>query len=192
MGDNPTSPAAPPTPAPSPPTHGGAGWLILAGVVVVAVAGFLAARFQLIPLSTKKQTTAAAAEKMVVLFVKAAPLEGSQRPAGAVYIAEVRGDNELPLSFEVGGIRDQIGPSKGKSWEPGAPVKAGAELARLKQDDFINRVTAAQSRAELTRVTYERMEKLFKSDTIPKQKLDEAETQMKAARAELAGAEQAL
>lgn len=195
MGDTPEpkpTPGPPPA-APPAPAHGGTGWLIAIGLVLaLAVGAYVAWRFQLLPLGTKEVAKSTEPQRLVIRYTLAAPLDAGQRPPGPVYIAEVRGDSELQLSFQVGGVVDQIGPSRMKNWEPGTVVPAGTELARLKQEDFVNRVTAARARTDLARVTYERLEKLYKTDTIPKQKLDQADADLKGARAELAAAEQAL
>jgi multidrug efflux system membrane fusion protein len=198
MGDDvktAAAPAAPPTPAA--PAGSRRGWLVAVGVIVVgAVAAGLAIRYQLVPVaftggltSPARQT---AEQKIVVRYVRAASLAASGLAPGSVYIAEIRGDNEINLSFEVGGVVDSIGPSAGLNWAPGAAVNRGSVLAELKKDDFINRITAAQARAELARVTYERMQNLLKTESIPKQKVDQAETEYKAAKADLAAAEQSL
>jgi RND family efflux transporter MFP subunit len=158
---------------------------------VVAVG--LGIRFQVIPIGgAAKPAPKAEEQKAPVYYVKAEAMGAMGQAPGAVYIAEVRGDNELNLSFEVGGVVELIGPSKGQNWESGTTVRQGSVLASLKKDDFINRITAAQARAELARVTYERMQNLFKTEAIPKQKLDQAETENKSAKADLAAAEQSL
>jgi len=204
MGDD-VHPAAAsvsaPQAAPPAPARGSRGWLVAGGVIVAgAVAVALAIRFQVIPVSITRgltsparQTAARAAEqKVVVRYVRAASLAASGMAPGTVYIAEIRGDNEINLSFEVGGVVDIVGPSAGVNWEPGTNVSRGSVLAELKKDDFVNRITAAQARADLARVTYERMQNLLKTEAIPKQKADQAETEYKAAKADLAAAEQSL
>lgn len=196
MGDGINRAATAPAPAevPPPPTRSSHVWIVVAGLVLfIVVAVALGIHFQVIPLGLAKAAPSSRQQqKSVVRYVLAtAPGIGGRTP-GSVYIAEIRGDNELSLSFEVGGVVDVIGPSKSRTWDPGTSVAAGTELGHLKQDDFVNRIVAAQARAQLARVTYERMENLFKTEAIPKQKLDQAETEYKAAKADLAAAEQAL
>ena len=191
MGETPQAPPSA-TSAPATPAGRGIGWLVGVGfVAVMAIAGFLAVRFELIPFGAPKKAPVVEPQKMVVRYVLAAPLDPSQRPPGAVYIAEVRGDNELLLSFEVGGVVDQIGPSPSKNWDPGTTVAAGAVLGRLKQDDYLDRVMPPKPRRTRAK-THERMENLYKTNTIPKQKFDQATADLKTAEADLAASEQAL
>jgi membrane fusion protein, multidrug efflux system len=200
MGDDPQhaaaeeATAAPVPPAAPAPATAGRGWLLLAAVVIaLVVAVGLGIRFQVIPLALSKPApTSAFEQKAVIRYVLAKPPGAAGQAPGAVYIAEVRGDNELNLSFQVGGLIDVIGPAKSKNWEPGTAVLAGTELGRLKPDDYINRINAARARADLARKDYERMQNLFKTQTIPEQKLNEAEAQYKSAKADLAAAEVAL
>ena len=88
------------------------------------------------------------------------------------YIALVRADNETDFSFKIGGIVELIGPAAGRDWDEGTPLKAGAVLARLKQQDFVNAVTSARARSELESKTEARFQTLRANDAISQQELD--------------------
>ncbi|MBY0527910.1 MAG: efflux RND transporter periplasmic adaptor subunit [Gemmataceae bacterium] len=167
------------------------GW-IAGGVVLLVLGAATVARFQLLPMGPAKSTAVVEERKMVVRFVLALPLQAGQRSAGPVYIAEVRGDNELNLGFEVGGTVERIGPSSDRPWELGATVRKGTELGQLKSDEFVTRIEAANARVKLARVTHERFKNLVKTEAIPQQKLDQAAAELKTSEAELSAAETAL
>lgn len=165
------------------------GMFLLLGVGVVAAIA-AAIHFKLIPLRGTATAAPAESTKLVVGHVTVTP-EG-QRGPGPAYIAEVRGEQEFQLSFETGGVIDLIGPAPGKTWDEGTPVREGTVLAQLKSGDFTNRLKAAQARAELARTTHERFQNLFKSQSIPRQQLDQAVAEKQAAEADLVAAERAV
>lgn len=167
------------------------GWLVSAGAVVLLGAA-VAARFLLFPLIPSPATGPLEERKLPVRYVLALPLQAGQRAAGSVYIAEVRGDNELNLSFEVGGVVEQIGPSSSVPWSSGATLAKGTVLAQLKPDEFITRIQAARARAAQARLDHDRIRNLVKTDAVPQQKLDEAATALKVAQTDVTAAEQAL
>src|SRR5262249_22140149 len=136
-------------------------------LLVLGGAVFAGIKLRLIPLDFRKAPPSPVQEKLVVRYVLAERLQAGRKPPGSVYIAEVRGDNERNLSFDVG-------------------------VARLRQEDYANRVKEAQSQADLARVNYERVKNLVKSQTVPQAQLDQATANKKAAEAQLAAAEQAL
>lgn len=173
----------------------GSFWLLLlSGSLMIGVVAVLVAwRLHVLPFhSSAAVPPAMAPKKLLVRYVVVPPHETGTRPAGPSYIAEVRGDSELSLSFEVGGVVDLIGPTRAKTWDVGTPVPAGAVLARLKPDDFVNRVKGAQSRADLAQLNYQRFKNLVESQSVPKAQFDQAAAEKKAADAELAAAQQAL
>jgi membrane fusion protein (multidrug efflux system) len=89
----------------------------------------------------------------------------------------------------VGGILDGIGPSPGKDWDEGTPVKAGMVLAELKQADFMNALNSARAKSELAVKTVERFRKLRQTDAISQQELDVTEADWRTAQAQLDQAE---
>jgi RND family efflux transporter MFP subunit len=108
------------------------------------------------------------------------------------YIAIVRAENETDLSFKVGGILDVIGPGPGHDWEEGSMVKAGTNLANLKQSTFTNALNSARAQADLSTKVRERFLKLRESDAISVQEMEVTEANYLTARAHLAQAEQDL
>jgi len=169
------------------------GGLILAAIVLaLGAAGYAAVYFRLIPVGLGKPPQAAGSGKQVVRYVVAEPFQAGQRPPGPVYIAEVRGDNELNLSFEVGGVVELIGLSREKPWQDGTGVKAGTVLAQLKQDEFNNRADEARARVKVAREMYEKYKKLLADKAIAKAEFDRVEADKKVAEAQLASAEAAV
>lgn len=131
-------------------------------------------------------------EKNLVRSALVQPVDNVRSDGSASYLALVRFDQETDLSFKVGGILDVIGPTPGKDWDEGTPVKAGAILAELKQADFMNALNSARAKAELAVKTVERFRKLRESDAISQQELDVTEADCRTTQANLDQAEQNL
>ncbi len=131
-------------------------------------------------------------EKSLVRTALVQPVDNARSDGNASYLALVRFDQETDLSFKVGGILDGIGPTPGKDWDEGTPVKAGTVMAELKQADFMNALNSARAKAELAVKTVERFRKLRESDAISQQELDVTEADWRTAQAQLDQAEQNL
>lgn len=131
-------------------------------------------------------------EKSLVRTALVQPVDNARSDGNASYLALVRFDQETDLSFKVGGILDGIGPTPGKDWDEGTPVKAGTVLAELKQADFMNALNSARAKAELASKTLDRFRKLRESDAISQQELDVTEADCRTAQANLDQAEQNL
>ena len=128
-------------------------------------------------------------EKSLVRTALVQSVDNARSDGSASYLALVRFDQETDLSFKVGGILDGIGPSPGKDWDEGTPVKAGMVLAELKQADFMNALNSARAKSELAVKTVERFRKLRQTDAISQQELDVTEADWRTAQAQLDQAE---
>jgi RND family efflux transporter MFP subunit len=127
--------------------------------------------------------------------VRAAPAvraSGDQLSSGPTYLAVVKGQDEIDLSFKVGGVLESIGPRPGLDWQEGTQVKKGTALAQLVQADFVNAVKSARAKFELDRKTLERNKQLREQGAISQQEFDLSEANAKTTEASLAQAEQAL
>lgn len=98
------------------------------------------------------------------------------------YLATVRGDTEMDLSFKVGGILEQIGQIRGQDWQEGVKVEAGTPLAILKQSEFTNRLESARAKAELDASLLRRGEKLMEDKAISDQELEVLKANARASR----------
>jgi len=131
-------------------------------------------------------------QKMAIQTVRAESMENFRPGSEPGYIAIVRAENETDLSFKVGGILDVIGPPGGGDWDEGALVKAGTNLASLKQSAFTNALNSARAQADLSTKVRERFLKLRASDAISMQEMEVTEANWLTAQAHLAQAEQDL
>jgi RND family efflux transporter MFP subunit len=132
------------------------------------------------------------AQKLVVRYATAVSFDTGAVSAGSAYLAMVRGQDEIELSFKVGGILELIGPRPAFDWQEGTAVKREAVLARLVQTDFVSAVHSARAKAELDQKTFERNQKLRADGAISQQEFDLSEAAAKTSAATLAQAEQAL
>ena len=139
-----------------------------------------------------RKPPAKAPEKSLVRTAVVEPMSNAHSDGEASYLAAVKFDQETDLSFKVGGILIGIGPTSGKDWDEGTPVKTGTVLAELKQADFTNALNSARARAELTTKTLERFRKLRATDAISQQELDITEADWRTAQSQLDQAEQNL
>lgn len=112
--------------------------------------------------------------------------------AGPAYIAQIRADREMDLSFKVGGILEVAGPNRGEDWREGVAFRAGQVLARLVQADFSNTVNQARARAELDRKQFDRARKLLNDGVASRNEFDTAAASQQASDAAQRLAEQAL
>lgn len=127
-------------------------------------------------------------QSQLVRTFRAKSIDARQVGGDAAYLALVRAEEETDLSFKVGGIVENIGPGLG--WTEGTAVKAGTNLAILKQSDFENGVNSARADADLTRKQLERFQALRAKDAVSQQELDVAEAKAQTAEAKLKQAEQ--
>lgn len=113
------------------------------------------------------------------------------RPSNAVrYSASVKPNWQLDLAFRVGGYIDEIRAQEGDR------VRRGAVLARVRQSDYADKVSAAHGQvAEATagftkaKSDLDRAQKLFAASALTKPDLDAARAQFDAAQARLQMAE---
>ncbi len=127
-------------------------------------------------------------ERLLVRTTQAQSIDARQVGGDAAYLALVRAEEETDLSFKVGGIVEYIGPGRG--WNEGTAVKAGTNLAILKQSDFENGVNSARADAVLAGKQLERFKALRAKDAVSQQELDVAEAKAQTADAKLKQAEQ--
>ncbi|KPF67168.1 hypothetical protein IP84_13500 [beta proteobacterium AAP99] len=113
-----------------------------------------------------------------------------QLGAGAVFAAEIRPRVEQRLSFRVGGKMTE------RLVELGTPVKPGQVLARLDPKDLQlaqaasdAQVAAAKANLELAQAELKRTQELAKQNFVSGSRVDQAETQMRAARAQFEAAQ---
>jgi multidrug efflux system membrane fusion protein len=110
--------------------------------------------------------------------------------AGAVFTAEVRPRVEQRLSFRVAGKMTE------RLVELGTPVKPGQVLARLDPRDLqlaqaasAAQVASAKANLELAVAELKRTQELARQNFVSASRVDQAETQMRAARAQLEAAQ---
>jgi RND family efflux transporter MFP subunit len=120
------------------------------------------------------------------------PVELPRESLPPSYLAIVRADRELDLSFKVEGIIERIGPDPDQDWREGQDVQQGALLARLHQGDFTNAVNSARARAELNRSLVQRNRQLRAEGAIAQQDLEVLEADLRASEAALLQALQKL
>jgi len=128
----------------------------------------------------------------VVRYVDAQSANKEPRLAPGAYIAQVRADLEVDLSFKLPGVLELIGPQPSQDWQEGAQVAVGHLLAQLVQSDLQNNLRSAQARAELEQKLLERSQRLRNTQVISPQEYDIIEANAKSSDAELAKARQAL
>ncbi|MFC3146829.1 efflux RND transporter periplasmic adaptor subunit [Piscinibacterium candidicorallinum] len=147
-------------------------------------------------------TAAAAVALLAACGKSAAPPQEDIRPvrtitvgtgqlgAGAVFAAEIRPRVEQRLSFRVGGKMTE------RLVELGTPVKPGQVLARLDPKDLqlaqaasAAQVAAAKANLELAQAELKRTQELAKQNFVSGSRVDQAETQMRAARAQFEAAQ---
>ena len=131
-------------------------------------------------------------EKTLVRTAVVEPIDNVRDDGEASYLASVRFDHETDLSFKVGGILVSIGPTAGTDWDEGTLVKAGTNVAELKQADFTNALNSALARKELAVKTLDRFRILRKTDAISQQELDVTEADSRTAQAAFDQADQNL
>lgn len=109
-----------------------------------------------------------------------------------IYPARVRAVNDVEVRAQVAGIlRD-------RKYDEGASVKAGAVLFEIEPASYEARMAQAEAERERARADlrqaqreWQRMETLFKSNTVSARQHDEARSEMELAQAALANAEAA-
>jgi RND family efflux transporter MFP subunit len=135
---------------------------------------------------------------------KPAPLVKTQlvaplpAPSGIRYSASIEAFEQVPLSFKASGYVDSIlrrsgADGRSRVAQPGDKVTRGTVLARVRENDYRDRVT--QSRARLAeaeasmvkaRLDLERARTLFQADSLTKPELDGAQASFDAAHARIA------
>lgn len=124
-------------------------------------------------------------EALRVLVAHPAPVEHPRETPPPSYLATVRADGELDLSFKVAGKVEQIGPNPEQEWREGEWVRQGAVLARLHPGDFTNAVNSAQARAELDRSLVRRNRQLRSQGAVSPQEMEMFEANLRASEAAL-------
>lgn len=143
--------------------------------------------------------------------VRVATVSEAPAPAGVRYSATIEAFEQVSLAFKNSGYVDAVLQRRGadgrmRTAQPGDAVSRGAVLARLRDDDYRERVAQSRSRlaeseASLTkgRLDLERALALFGADSLIKPELDAAqaafdgaEARVRSARADLELAESAL
>jgi RND family efflux transporter MFP subunit len=132
--------------------------------------------------------------------VKAIEVRPSDAPSGIRYAVSIQPYEQIPLSFKSGGYVDYVMQRRGadgrpRALQPGDTVPAGATVARVRQEDYRERVKqanaslqeleVAQAKAELDR---DRARTLFAAQALVKPDLDSAEANYNANVARLASA----
>jgi RND family efflux transporter MFP subunit len=120
--------------------------------------------------------------------------------AGLHYSATVQPFTEFELDFQAEGSVQSIRQIQGmdgatRELQPGDPVTAGDELARLKEDEYIDKVDAAKARlarAEASlrksKAAFERATHLQSTQSITAPEYDRARKDFEASEADVAGA----
>jgi RND family efflux transporter MFP subunit len=141
-------------------------------------------------------------------------IESAQAMAGPPrlrYSTAIQADAEVPVAFKVGGYVSTILQRRGadgriRPLQPGDSVRAGDTLARVRDDDYRERMRQAQGTIdeieatnEKSRLDLERARTLFAADALTKPELDAAiasvnagDARVTSAKAQLALAEIAL
>jgi membrane fusion protein (multidrug efflux system) len=112
------------------------------------------------------------------------------------YMAIVRGDIETDLSFKVGGVLERIGPVEAaeysRDWREGATIASNQVLAQLVQADFLSASNSSWAKFEQEENLYKRSVNLYSNKVISITELDGITARLKATKAELEQASQAL
>src|SRR6185436_2874237 len=132
--------------------------------------------------------------------VKAIEVRPAATPSGIRYAVSIQPYEQIPLAFKSGGYVDAVMQRRGadgrsRALQAGDTVPAGAIVARVRQEDYRERVNqaraslqeleAAQAKAELDR---DRARALFAAQALIKPDLDAAEANYNANVARLASA----
>ena len=149
--------------------------------------------FLAIPLAMSLLTVAAcggetdeAAREPVVRPVKLLTVSTASDLQTSRYPAVVRAGRFSELSFQVGGLIEQIAVVEAQT------VVEGELIARLDQRDFRTQVASARSQFQNAEEEYQRAVRLAEQDAIARSVLEQRESQRDVARAQLDSAEKAL
>jgi len=157
--------------------------IVLAGLPAIQACQKVAGQVEQPPRPVKVQT------------VDAAPAQPSLR-----YSATIEADRVVSLAFKASGFVDAILQRRGadgrmRPLQAGDTVEAGTVLARVREADYGDRMTQAQSAVReveashaKARLDLERARSLFGSDSLTKPELDGAQASFDAAEAQLASA----
>jgi len=118
--------------------------------------------------------------------VKLITLSGASDLQTAKYPATVSAAQRSELSFQVGGLIEDIAVTESQE------VKDGDVIARLDQRDFQSQVKSARSQFENAEEEFQRAVRLSREDAIARSVLEQRESQRVVARAQLDSAEKAL
>jgi len=118
--------------------------------------------------------------------VKLVTLSGASDLQTAKYPATVSAAQRSELSFQVGGLIEDIAVTESQE------VKESDVIAKLDQRDFQSQVNSARSQFENAEEEYQRAVRLSREDAIARSVLEQRESQRDVARAQLDSAEKAL
>ena len=118
--------------------------------------------------------------------VKLITLSGASDLQTAKYPATVSAEQRSELSFQVGGLIEDIAVTESQE------VQEGDVIARLDQRDFQSQANSARSRFANAEEEYQRAVRLSREDAIARSVLEQRESQRDVARAQLDSAEKAL
>jgi membrane fusion protein (multidrug efflux system) len=96
-------------------------------------------------------------------------------------VGSLRAVKGADLSLEVAGIVDQI------AFQSGQDVDAGALLLQLRAEDDIARLHSLEANAKLAQITYDRDQKLVKTQVVSEATLDSDAAKLKDAQAQVTG-----
>jgi RND family efflux transporter MFP subunit len=129
--------------------------------------------------------------RAVVRYEAARPAREFLTDNVQTYVGVVRGENEIDLSFKVGGVLELIGPAAGRLWGEGDPIARNQILAQLVPVDFKAEFDSVSARAELARSRLARGEQLLRDQAISPQECDVLRAAHEEAHAALERAKQA-
>ncbi len=109
--------------------------------------------------------------------VKVQVVEGSVDGGGWRYSANIHPDVQVDLAFKVSGYIEQILQVRGadgrmRNVQDGDFIKKGTVLARVRENEYRDRVSEAKAALTQSKADYERATKLYENDSISKAEYD--------------------
>jgi RND family efflux transporter MFP subunit len=132
--------------------------------------------------------------------VKVRAVESSSAAAAARYAADITPASRVDLAFKASGYVDSVARVQGmdgklRLLQEGDRVTRGMELARLRKDDYLHKLSEAEAglgeasaAKEQAELDFERAKKLVAGNSIAEAQLDTARVRLDAAKARADGA----
>jgi RND family efflux transporter MFP subunit len=123
-----------------------------------------------------------------LVAVRVQPVERTRGSDVSRYSAAIRADVQVDVAFKVNGYVDEIAQVRGadgrrRNLQEGDPVRRGMVLARIRDNEYRDRVAEAQASLVQAKADYERTAKMYENNTVAKADYDAAFARAQASQA---------